>query len=292
MDISAKVLREVEFRDRLRGYDTDEVDDFLERAALGFEELLAQIAAATERAERAERQAAELPTSDDDSIKRTLVLAQRTADMAVKEAQAEAEAMLAEARANAATMLNDAKDSSDKSLATAERERKARIAELDTRRDRLEEEIATLVGLVETEQHRIQGVLRTLLSHVDALGPTESVREAGAPSPTPPPGYGVANETQEVDVVSHATTDEAPRPQSPLFATSAEPLFPDDEEDDELDDGLAFPLADVERAVAEDADRAVDPAAFRERLVDPLDPDEALWDRWAKMGDTEQEGEN
>ena len=289
MDISAKVLREVEFRDRLRGYDTDEVDDFLERAALGFEELLAQVAAATERAERAERQAAELPTSDEDSIKRTLVLAQRTADMAVKEARAEAEATVAQAQASAAAMLSDAKESSARALAAAESERQVRIAELDSLRDRLEDEIATLVGLIETEQHRLHDALRTLSSHVDALSPSETVRGAGAPLPTR--GYEVANETQEVNVVPGASTDEVPRPPSPLFAPGAEPLFPEDD-DDELDDESDFPLGDVERAVAEDADRAVDPSAFRERLVDPLDPDEALWDRWAKMGEPEQEGEN
>src|SRR5258707_1112581 len=39
MEISAKVLREVEFRDRLRGYDTDEVDEFLEEVAVAVEEL-------------------------------------------------------------------------------------------------------------------------------------------------------------------------------------------------------------------------------------------------------------
>ena len=39
MDLSAKVLREVEFRDRLRGYDTDEVDEFLEKVAVAVDEM-------------------------------------------------------------------------------------------------------------------------------------------------------------------------------------------------------------------------------------------------------------
>lgn len=288
MDISAKVLREVEFRDRLRGYDTDEVDDFLERAALGFEELTGQLEAATERAERAERQAAEMPASDDDSIKRTLVLAQRTADMAVKEAQAEAESMLADARANAAAILNDTKESAERARASAEQERQVRISQLDAERDRLEREIATLVGLVESEQNRLQNALRTLLGYVDGLAPTEDVREAAAPAEAS--GLDQSREPTATEPVSAAGSDAASRAQSPLFASSATPLFPEDD-DDELDDDLGFPLVDVEREVAEDADRAVDPAAFRERLADPLDPDEALWDRWAKMGDSDQEGE-
>ncbi len=44
MDITGKVLREVEFRDRLRGYDTDEVDEFLEEVAVAVDELLIALA--------------------------------------------------------------------------------------------------------------------------------------------------------------------------------------------------------------------------------------------------------
>jgi len=39
MEISGRILREVEFRDRLRGYDTDEVDGFLEKVAGAVDEL-------------------------------------------------------------------------------------------------------------------------------------------------------------------------------------------------------------------------------------------------------------
>ena len=49
MEISAKMLREVEFRDRLRGYDTDEVDEFLEKVAIGIDELRAELVAVRER---------------------------------------------------------------------------------------------------------------------------------------------------------------------------------------------------------------------------------------------------
>src|SRR5271154_6480191 len=120
MDISAKILREVEFRDRLRGYDTDEVDDFLERVAVGFDELSGELAAAVARAERAEHQAAAMPTTDDDAIKRTLVLASRTADLAVKEAQEEAAQILEDARAKAAVAMADARDNADQTKTRAE----------------------------------------------------------------------------------------------------------------------------------------------------------------------------
>ena len=62
MEISGKVLREVEFRDRLRGYDTDEVDEFLEKVAVAVDEMRAQLADLAERARRTDRQGDDLPT--------------------------------------------------------------------------------------------------------------------------------------------------------------------------------------------------------------------------------------
>src|SRR5580698_1204502 len=99
MEISGKVLREVEFRDRLRGYDTDEVDEFLEKVAVAVDEMHAELSTLRSRSDhgvvpppRVEEPviAAPMPVFDDDSIRRTLVLAQRTADLAIAEAREEA----------------------------------------------------------------------------------------------------------------------------------------------------------------------------------------------------------
>src|SRR5271154_6237769 len=121
MEISGKVLREVEFRDRLRGYDTDEVDEFLEKVAVAVDELRAQLLSLGERAERAERveradfterstperapveysapQPAFAASSDvEEGIARTLLLAQRAADLAMKEAEEASTRLLEDAR--------------------------------------------------------------------------------------------------------------------------------------------------------------------------------------------------
>ena len=299
MDISAKVLREVEFHDRLRGYDTDEVDDFLERAAVGFDELSAMVQAANERAERAERQAAELPVSDDESIKRTLVLAQRTADMAVREAKEEADAILSEARSSAVSTLEEAREGAERMRTAAELELQSRIESMRAEQARLEREVSTLVGLVEAEQARLQHALRALLGYVDELSPRDASRASAAP-PAPsgfeaPRVLDASQNHSAPDDSSEAeeSTGESLRV-SELFTTSTTPLFPESDDDDvDLDDDLDFPLVEVERQVTEDANRAVDPTAFRDRAADPLDPDEALWDRWARMGDsTDSEEEN
>lgn len=290
MDISAKVLREVEFRDRLRGYDTDEVDDFLERAAVGFDELLAQLQVANDRADRAERQASEMPVGDDESIKRTLVLAQRTADLAVKEARAEADAILSEARAAAAAMTADARESAERTRSSAEQGLQAKIDTMESEHARLESEIATLVGLVESEQSRLANSLRTMLGYIEELSLTPAIRSATPPAASTP--YVAPSVTQSAPPSSSSSGEPVLGVSAPAPTPATTPLFPDvDADDAELDDGLDFPLVDVERQVTEDANRAVDPTAFRDRIVDPLDPDEALWDRWARMGDGDTEEE-
>ena len=127
MDLSAKVLREVEFRDRLRGYDTDEVDEFLEKVAVAVEELQEKMRQLAYRAERAERSVSDRAADDDDdTIRRTLVLAQRTADLAVREAQEQAASLMDGARDESEKVLSSARRESEKLLSSA-RENAARL---------------------------------------------------------------------------------------------------------------------------------------------------------------------
>ena len=51
MDITPQVINEVEFRQKVRGYDPDEVDDFLERMAVAVGQLQERLREAAERAE-------------------------------------------------------------------------------------------------------------------------------------------------------------------------------------------------------------------------------------------------
>jgi DivIVA domain-containing protein len=282
MDISAKILREVEFRDRLRGYDTDEVDDFLERVAVGFDELTAELAAAQARADRAEHQApppAPAPTTDDDSIKRTLVLAQRTADLAVREAQEEAGSILEDARAAAAAAMSDARASAERARIQAELDLQNTVDRLRTERARLESEVASLVGLVGAEKNRLTNTLRALLTKLDELNLSPEVLTASAPSEAAP---NAAEATGGTPPVSSAAVS----PLGGLLSESDEDLEPEDEE--ELN--LHFALPDSPRPMPEDAVRSVDDTSFRDRLADPLDPDEELWDRWARTGENQVVG--
>ena len=103
MDVTPQLLKDVEFRQKVRGYDPDEVDDFLERVGLAFAQLQDRLREANDKVEAADARAtrAEARVRDsseiDDTLRRTLVLAQRTADAAVKEAEEQAAAIRSEA---------------------------------------------------------------------------------------------------------------------------------------------------------------------------------------------------
>jgi DivIVA domain-containing protein len=143
MEIAASTLREVEFREKLRGYNPDEVDEFLERVAVGIEALEERLRAATERALRAEQRLAELP-EDDGELRRTLVLAQRAADLAVKEANDQAAAIVARAEARARAMIEQAEQVARRRGEEAEAQLRVEVERLRAARDDLLADVGAL----------------------------------------------------------------------------------------------------------------------------------------------------
>jgi cell division initiation protein len=155
MDVTPQVINEVEFHQKMRGYDPDEVDDFLERVAVGVEQLTERLHDAEARAATADRRVIDLErkvrelgdrpaaNNDEDSetIKRTLVLAQKTADTAVNEAREEAQRTLTEAQQKADSLLGEAQTTSQRLVREAEAE--ARKSSEETRQ-RMADEIVAL----------------------------------------------------------------------------------------------------------------------------------------------------
>jgi cell division initiation protein len=143
MELVPKTLREVEFREKLRGYNQDDVDDFLEQVAVGLEALQEQLRQANERAGgRTDDQRGSVP--DDDPVRRTLVLAQRTADMAIKEAHDEAAEIVAAAEARARTTVSDADEAATMHRETAETAVRAEVERLARARETLLADITAL----------------------------------------------------------------------------------------------------------------------------------------------------
>lgn len=175
MDLTPDLLLEAKFAPARRGYDMNEVDDFLERCAEGLDVLLARLRAEFDRAERAEAALVELratgaapaaaavpgtepgaevvpepvatpPRTDPDpelakEPMRILIAAERTAEAAIADARAEAERIRAEAESVASTTRSEAENMLARSRAEAEAE--ARQAGDEARRS-IEAEVLAL----------------------------------------------------------------------------------------------------------------------------------------------------
>jgi cell division initiation protein len=183
MEISAKTLREVEFGGQLRGYDTDEVDEFLEQVAIAVEqlqqevvELKARLEAAEQRAERCEGAPAEVEGSDAEELRRLLLLAQRAADLARRDAEREVATMRERARNEVAVLLAEGQANVERMTTEAELSRREEVVRLANERDRLQTEIAALTSLVESERVRLEKGLRSALRWVErSLTPSAKV---------------------------------------------------------------------------------------------------------------------
>lgn len=156
MDLTPDLLLEAKFAPARRGYDMNEVDDFLERCAEGLDVLLARLRSEFERAERAEAALAELRAGGEPTVAapveapapvveepvaapapapvaeptpaqveepmRILIAAERTAEAAIADARAEAERIRAEAESIASTTRSEAETLLARSRAEAEAE--------------------------------------------------------------------------------------------------------------------------------------------------------------------------
>jgi DivIVA domain-containing protein len=304
MDVTPQLLHDVEFREAKRGgYNTQDVDDFLERLAVGLErqdaavkEARARIDAAEARVAEAERRAAMAEqrasetTDSDETLKRTLVLAQRTADAAIREAEEQAAKTLSSAQDQAARLLADAQESSVRARADAEEEARraqqearamvqAEMHELEAARDQLRDDVDVLERHLEEQRDRLRHTVRELqlllddpaaLRHVDI--PVDS--DVRAPELEDPMDMWVDDDVE---------LEEPGRPVPPRS-----PAYSDVAEDD-LDTGPATEAVDVlaERDPGDDAYLA----ELRKAMTDdtplgPRDEDEgdALFEDPAETG--------
>lgn len=176
MELTPRLLTEVEFREQWRGYRQSEVDDFLERVAAALAEVLERLRDANERASTAERRL--LERAEDDEIRRTLVLAQRTASTALEEAKAEA-----------ARIVGDAEDRKREMEAEIAERRESELGDLLDRRRALESDIAMLDAYVDELRANVRGELQRQLDALDALAvpPAPTVGKVGVPEAPPAP---------------------------------------------------------------------------------------------------------
>lgn len=168
MDISPQTIRQVEFRDKkLGGYHPDDVDEFLEKVASGLEIMQERLRLATDRAVRAEATAGE-SREEDDSLRRTLVLAQRTADLAVSEGREQAARLVESAESEAAAMRAEAEAESRRLLDDANTQVRADVARLESARGQLDQDVDRLMRYVDEQRARIKAALGDAAANLDA----------------------------------------------------------------------------------------------------------------------------
>jgi DivIVA domain-containing protein len=194
MEVSPKALREVEFREKMRGYHPEDVDQFLEQVAAGIEVLQDRLRQAVERAQRAEAAAAEAGGTDD-TLRKTLVLAQRTADLAVQEAREQASRILGSAEQQAQAILAEAEERGRETLEDTIAECKAELSRLESTRAQAQQDVESLQRWLDEHKAHLHASLSEAVAAVERIGvlwPAPSTRplEAGRVPAGSPPSAG------------------------------------------------------------------------------------------------------
>lgn len=173
MDLTPQLFRDVQFTERRGAYDRDEVNAFLARVGTAVGQLQERLREAQRRVEAAEDRAAQFEAQAreqkdaDETLRRTLVLAQRTADAAVEEAKAEAESIVAEARQKADDMIVQAEETVRRDVGATRDRLEAEIRDLEQYRDDLNERIEVISSHLDTERQRLHSELDAIKSVLD-----------------------------------------------------------------------------------------------------------------------------
>jgi DivIVA domain-containing protein len=304
VDLTPQLVNDVDFRTRRGGgYDADEVDDFLERVAVGVGELHDRIRQAQERAAAAEARAREaeaklaaVPPPDakpaepeiDETLRRTLVLAQRTADAAVREAEEHAARVVSEAEQRSTELLTEAEAEAQRITVEAEAEARRgadetrqrlvdEIIALEATRDLVKSDVSLLERHVDDQRSRVRAVATDLHRFVDD--------PAGLRLEPLPPLSGAST---LLDSPAEAATDVEPEPEPAATADAV------DDDDAPAADGdgspaRAVPAVDDELDSADDVWTLDDPASpidVRDAVVSTTTPTASaaagVSDAWAR----------
>ncbi len=207
MDVTPRELRDIEIREGFRGYNRDDVDELLERAAATIEALNERLRRLTEQVSTAEG-AQGSSRETEDMLHRTLLLAQRAADEAVAEAQFKARQILDDAEAKSRAQLAEAESSARRAVDTERRRLESEVLELGSRREALLADVDGLERFESEYRARLRRALETDLESLAGQGPV-------APSGRPP--------IHDVDLPAPNDSSGAP---PPLSAPSTSPQPP------------------------------------------------------------------
>ena len=196
MDVTARNINEKQFHDAWRGYNQEEVDDFLDRVAETLDRVQRENVALQKRIRELD-QAVATSRDTEEMLKKTLVSAQKASEEAIASAKAKAEQLISDAeqrvnRANeeARTRMSSLEDEVRRKTIDADREHAVQKRELDASIDRLR--------AFETElKQRLKVFLDQQTKSLDALfddrpktvaRPDDAANASVTAAPSSPPG--------------------------------------------------------------------------------------------------------
>ena len=169
MRLSPIEIRQHRFQTRFRGFDSGEVEAFLEAVVSDFEEIVRENAKLRQEVERLSHDL-ELHRSREKAIQETLTTAQRVADQLKRTAAKESEVTVSEAQLRAERLLHEAE------------ERRSAVAQEIT-------ELGHLRERAETDLRRtLEGYLRLIKAYREARAAPPATAAPAGPAPgTRPP---------------------------------------------------------------------------------------------------------
>ena len=208
-ELTPQAIRDVRFREKLRGYHPEDVDAFVANVAATVEALHRRIDELQQNMAAAPAAAAQQEPGGDveESLRRTLILAQRTADMAIREAQEEANRLLSEAQAQHEQTLADVTATRERLLAEAHGEVEAERNQLHDEREALQRDVGALRAYVAQERERLRIYFSEQLARVQ-----QGVPGVEAPPQTEAPARGAE---------SHVVVDAPGLPEEPTDSSPA-----------------------------------------------------------------------
>jgi DivIVA domain-containing protein len=177
-------LRTVEFRETLKGYHRDDVDEYLEKAAVEAEglqeqfrqandrlrqasERIAQLEAALERQPEQQPAAEAAPVVADDTLQRTLLLAQQFVDQTKADSEARASKTLSDAEERSRVLVSQAESRAAHIASESERKLRDEVARLEAARTQLSGDVEKMARHLDGERNRLRSALSEIIKWVD-----------------------------------------------------------------------------------------------------------------------------
>jgi cell division initiation protein len=225
MGLSPLDIQQKTFRASLRGYAEDEVDEFLDEVVIAMRENEQKVADA-EAAMREMQNRLSEGSETEDTLRRTLLAAQRAADQITEEARRESEKMLSDARAEASRQSVESGREKNRLLDELERLRGI-VADV---RGRLADLAGDMTGRIGDAADEIDAAAGGFTRWDDPADGRVGRREIDEPTPTLDELANGSKDADTPDYVDLEADDDDYQSADDLVDTE------DDEEDDDWDD--------------------------------------------------------